>query len=248
VLHNSHNIGSSLWRNEVKNWAGSGRTKSPFVDLRVGDGYYGGVMSQPLDGLRSLFPVVAATHRDFADYVLEEDIQRVLDAIVEAGYSRLGKACYIRGMGHQPRSVYSKLEHIPGIRVVNYESLLPPGLRFIPSHRGLVKIDDSSKLPAVFNELTAQSMATIYVFDSSLEASFVDAVRHADARRDQSFGVKQDPGYLIYYLDEDRDDSPTGMVQFLSYDGSGPWGEIIKRDGPSSNPSRQSERANEGAV
>jgi len=160
----------------------------------------------------------------------------------------LGKVCYVRGMGHQPRSVYSQMERLPGIRVVNYESLLPPGLRFIPSHRGLVRIDDPSKLSAVFNELTAQSMATIYVFDASLEASFVDAVRHADAQRGQSFGVKQDPGYLIYYVDEDRDDSPTWMVDFLSYDESGPWGQIIRRDGPSSNPSRQSEGANEGAV
>ncbi len=184
-------------------------------------------MSQPLHGLRAFFPVVSPTHRDFADYVSEEDIQRVLNAIVESGYSRLGKVCYVRGMGHQPRSVYSRLEHLPGLRVVNSEGLLPPGLRFIPSHRGLVRIADPSKLPAVFNELTAQSMATIYVFDASLEASFIDTVRQGDPQRDESFGVKQDPGYLIYYVDEDRDDSPTGMVEFLSYDESGPWGEII---------------------
>jgi len=74
-------------------------------------------------------------------------------------------------------------------------------------------------------------MGTIYVFDASLEASFVEAVGHADAQRDQNFGVKQDTGYLIYYVDEDRDDSPTGMVEFLSYDESGPWEGIISRSG-----------------
>ncbi len=185
-------------------------------------------MSQPLDGFRSSFPTVTATDREFASYVSEDDVQTVVLAIVESGYARLGKVCYVRGMGHQPRSVYSQLERLPGTLVVNFESPLPRGLRFIPSHRGLVKIEDPSRLPTVFNDLTAQSMAMIYIFDASLEAGFIDAVRHARLQGDDSFGVKQDPSYLIYLVDEDRDDSPTGTVDFLSYDESGPWGKMIQ--------------------
>src|SRR5271166_1678548 len=67
----------------------------------------------------------------------------------------------------------------------------------------------------------------IYVFDVSLEAGFIHAVLHASERNDDSFGVKQDPGFLIYFVDEDRDDSPTGMVEFLSYHEAGPWKRII---------------------
>ena len=49
---------------------------------------------------------------------------------------------------------------------------------------------------AVFDVLTDRSMAVTYIFDASLEGAFVDAVRHIDAHRDCSFGVKQDPATL----------------------------------------------------
>ena len=81
-----------------------------------------------------------------------------------------------------------------------------------------MKVDNPSRLHTVFEALCAQSKAIVYVFDLSLESDFLHAARHVDAHRDWSFGVKRDPGgYLIYLVDEDRDDSPTSMVEFLSY-------------------------------
>ena len=157
----------------------------------------------------------------------DHDVELILATLAESGYSGLGKVCYVLGRGKLPRSTYSHMQGVSGIHVVIAESPLARRLRWLPSYRGLIRIDDPSRLPAVFDELTDQSMAATYIFDISLEAAFVDAVRHVDTHRDCSFGVKQDPGYLIYLVDADRDDSPTGMVEFLSYGGSAPWTSII---------------------
>lgn len=184
-------------------------------------------MSQIVEGFLRFFPHVSAADQEFASYVSEHDVEQMLVALAGSGYSALGKACYVFGTGMQPRSTYSHMEGLSGIRVVNYESPLLFGLRWLPSYRGLIRIDDPSRLSAVFSELTAQSIAIVYIFDVSLEAAFVDSVLHVDAQRDWSFGVKQDRGYVIYLVDEDRDDSPTGMVEFLSYGASGPWGSIL---------------------
>jgi hypothetical protein len=142
---------------------------------------------------------------------------------MKSGYWELGKVCYVLGTGKQPRSTYSKLKAQDGVQVVDCGSLLPPGLRWLPSYRGLVRIDDPSKLRVVFDQIVSQSDAVVYIFDASLEASFIEAVKSRKEPRDYSFGVKQDPGYLIYLVDEDRDDSPTGAVEFLSFDRSASW-------------------------
>jgi hypothetical protein len=170
---------------------------------------------------------VSPADEEFADYVSEPDVEKLLATLAESGYSALGKVCYVLGSGKLPRSTYTQLNDLSGIHVEIAESLLPPGLRWLPSYRGLVRIDDPLRLLAVFDQLTDQSKATVYIFDTSLDAAFVDAVRQMDTHRDCSFGVRQDPGYLIYLVGADRDDSPTGMVEFLSYGKSGPWKSII---------------------
>jgi hypothetical protein len=189
-------------------------------------------MSQLVEGFRASFPHVSAADREFASYVSQHDVELIVAKLADSSYSGLGKACYVLGTGAQPRSIYSHMEGLSGIHVVAYESPLPRGLRWLPSYRGLVRVDDPSRLCVVFDELTGQSTAVIYIFDVSLEAAFVDAARHKGAHRDCSFGVKQDPGYLIYLVDADRDDSPTGMVEFLSYGWSGPWKRIIGESRP----------------
>jgi hypothetical protein len=46
----------------------------------------------------------------------------------------------VRAFVAQPRAVCSQMDIIPGVRVVNYKSVFSH-LRFIPSHRGLVRVD-----------------------------------------------------------------------------------------------------------
>ena len=178
---------------------------------------------QILRGFRSSFPVVSPTDKEFARFVSESDVERLLALLMKSGYSDLGKICYVLGTGKQPRSTYSELKAQNGVHVVEYRSLLPPGLRWLPSYRGLVRIDDPSKLFVIFDQVVSQSEAVVYIFDASLETSFLEAVKCGKEPRDYSFGVKKDPGYLIYLVDEDRDDSPTGAVEFLSFDGSASW-------------------------
>ncbi len=149
-------------------------------------------MNQILQGFRNCFPRVSPAEQEFASYASEQDVEQMAASLAESGYSGLGKVCYVLGSGGQPRSAYSQLKGTAGIHVAIAKSLLPFGLRWIPSYRGLVRIDDASKLWTVFDELTV-SIATIYIFDTSLEDAFVDAVRRG-TNLNCSFVVKQDPG------------------------------------------------------
>jgi hypothetical protein len=184
---------------------------------------------QIIRGFRTDFPVVSPTDEESARFVSESDVEQMLAQLTKSGYPDLGKVCYISGSGGQPRCVYRDMKREPGVRVVSYRSVFPP-LWFLPSYGGLVRIDDPSKLYVVFDQVVSQSMAVVYIFDASLEASFLEAaVKRENEHGDCSFVVKRDPGYLIYLVDEDRDDSPTGAVEFLSYDRSGPWkSELLK--------------------
>lgn len=94
------------------------------------------------------------------------------------------------------------------------------------SYRGLVRIDEPSVIVNVVDKLTEQSMVVVFVFDATLESSFLECVRN-DKRRDPGCGVKADPGYLLYVVDADRYDSPTGMFHFLSCGSDGPWIELF---------------------
>jgi hypothetical protein len=169
-----------------------------------------------------------------ASFASESDVQQTLGALSDAGYGGAGAVCYVFGKGSKRRSFYSEMASMAGIQVTWYESLAPFGLRWIPSYQGLVKIDDPSKLPGTFHRIAFQSVAIVYIFDASLESSFVDAVKRYSKRGgDETFGVKSDPGYLIYFVDTDHDDSPTGMVDYLSFSRLGPWkGKIPERPSP----------------
>ncbi len=156
-------------------------------------------------------------------YVSEELINQVLSMLEESRQLDPARVCYVLGTGNHPRSSYADLHGQPGIRVVYYESVLPRGLRFIPSYRGFVKIDEPLALGDVFRKLIDRSTAIVLIFDAVLEPAFVESIRGLGKQTDYSFGIEADPGYLIYLVDADRDDSPTGMVHFLSYGKIGPW-------------------------
>ncbi len=90
----------------------------------------------------------------------------------------------------------------------------------IPSHQGLVKINKADALwPAVEVILEAE-MTTIFVFDRKLEAGFLEAAKSYDFRKtsDDSFGVKEDLGYLIYFVDAENWDEGVAEVVSLGKD------------------------------
>lgn len=194
-------------------------------------------MTKIVEAFRHIVPEATTTCREIGSYATEDTIAEILGKLERSGYSGEGRVCYVFGMGAQSRSAYADLEVRAGISVVHYESILPRLLRFVPGYRGLVKIEEPSMLRVVFENLMESSTAGAYVFDAAHEARFVDAVRDVDKSRDRSFGIESDPGYLIYLVDADRDDSPTGMVDFLSYGQDGPWKDIFDAKGDGEDPS-----------
>ena len=184
-------------------------------------------MSNITEGFRSYFPGTATTRREIGQYVSEEMIDRVILNLEASGYPSLGKVCYVFGAGSQPKSSFTELDRQTGVHVVHFESVLPRGLRFIASFRGLVKINEPSALGGAMRKLMDQATVTALIFDAAFEGAFVESVRNIDKHGDHSFGIKADPGHMIYLVDGDRDDSPTGMVHFLSYGVDGPWKELF---------------------
>ncbi|MBX9602977.1 MAG: hypothetical protein K2X35_18375 [Bryobacteraceae bacterium] len=73
------------------------------------------------------------------------------------------------------------------------------------------------------DKLTNQAMVIVFVFGANLESSFLERARQVEQRSDPGCGVKNDSGYLLYVVDADRYDSPTGMFHFLSCGGDDPW-------------------------
>ena len=176
------------------------------------------------------------TESQFDRFVEEDNVRRVLRNLSELRYGEWGKVCYIFGMGAHPRSSYTEIASQPGLQVVYYESVLPAGIRFlkyvIASYRGLIKIEDPAKLPGVFLKLMEKSMVGVYIFDAQLESRFLDAVQHVNVHKSYDFEVKVDPEYLIYLVDADNGESPSGIVEIVSY-GSGVHWRTILGDGVS---------------
>lgn len=181
------------------------------------------------DGFRTHFRPAETTAQEIGQYVSETTVDSVITRIATSGYGGLGKLCYAFGGGSLPRSSYTNLAGKVGVQVAYFESVLPHWLRFLPSYRGLVRIDDPSALRDVVDRLTDQAMVTVFVFDATLEAAFLASAQEAGRDSDHGFGVKRDPGYLIYVVDADRYDSPTGMFHFLSYGAAGPWVELFDK-------------------
>ncbi len=193
-------------------------------------------MDKITKGFQSYFKPAATTGWEVGQYTSEEVVYQILAKLEFSGYSKAIQVCYVFGSGGQPKSVYLEMGGQPGVRVVHFESLLPRGLRFIPSYRGLVRIDEPSSLGCVFMKVMEQASATTLIFSADLEEEFIASVRNIDKHTDYSFGIKADPGYMLYLVDEDRDDSPTGMAQFLSYGTKGPWKQLFEAGSDSIEP------------
>lgn len=184
-------------------------------------------MDRLTESFKSYFGPSPTTEYEIGQYATEGMIDGVLSLLKDSGYHSRGQVGYVFGAGGHPKSSYTDMEGTQGIRVVFSESVLPRGLGFIPSYRGLVKADHPGALEGVFRKLMEQSTVIALIFDEKLETAFLESVRAIDVHGDHSFGIKTDPAHLIYLVDEDRGDSPTGMVHYMAYSASGPWQELL---------------------
>ncbi len=124
-------------------------------------------------------------------------------------------------MGKHPKSTYVNLKGMSGIEVVWYGSLLPGYMAFLrvfmASYEGIVKVLEPIHASEVFNILSKMSMVGLYIFDKSLEHSFVQTIKEKkySAYADQI--IKDDSSYFTYQIDADSLESSTGIYEIVSY-------------------------------
>lgn len=159
------------------------------------------------------------TLREYSREIREEEFLTFLAKVSENRH--LDKSCFIFGMGKHPKSTYRTLQHIPGIEVIWYGSLLPWYLGLfrvaIASYEGIVKVSEPKLIKGTFERLSRMSMVGLYFFDKRLEDAFIETVKTRKFSYYADDLVKQDSGYLIYQVDADSLESSTGIFEIVSY-------------------------------
>lgn len=165
--------------------------------------------------------VNANTKSEFARDVSEDEVSAILKKLCCGLSARDQTVCYVFGMGAHPKSSYESIREFSGVKVIYSHSVLPRALRLlsplVASYQGLVKINDAKFLPLVFLKLMKQSMVGVYCFDKRIENEFLNATNKVRTTRKYDFGIKADPGYSLYMVDADNDESATGMLEIVSY-------------------------------
>jgi len=161
------------------------------------------------------------TLNEYDNEVTEELLDHHLNQIASIHEDSEGCACYVLGMGAQPKSTYAELRKESGIEVIWSKSILSGPSKLlsilVASHAGLIKISESEKLPSVVKKLCHLSMAGIYIFDQSMEQDFVDRVIRNPLPKEFDFEIKEDSGYFFYMVDADNAESSTGIYEIVSY-------------------------------
>lgn len=161
------------------------------------------------------------TLNEYDNEISEELLDHHLNQIVSVYSGSKGRACYVFGMGAQPKSTYTELKKESGIEVIWSKSILTGPSKLlsvlVASYAGLIKISAPEKLPSVVKKLCHLSMTGIYVFDQSMEKDFVDRVIRNPLPKKFDFGIKNDDGYFLYMVDADNAESSTGIYEIVSY-------------------------------
>jgi hypothetical protein len=149
-----------------------------------------------------------------------DQLELIVKKISERARLSSERVCYVYGSGGISLGTYEKISKLDGVDLVFTKSVLPFFLSFlrplIASESGLVRVKDPLILPDVFEFLTNQSMATIFIFSTEYESSFIEQVRQSSVVESFDFGVKKDPSYFMYLADTDNSESKTGIYEFVS--------------------------------
>jgi len=82
----------------------------------------------------------------------------------------------------------------------------------------LIKIKTIETLPNLIQALEAPTAAMLYIFDKKYEKQFVDEFDFVDNDRYFMHHIrKKDKTYLMYGIDTDNLESPTEMMEYVSY-------------------------------
>lgn len=142
-----------------------------------------------------------------------------------------GRVCYIYGMGSQPKSAFTELKSLEGIKVIWYDTILPkifkPLSFVVASYTGLIKVVDQELLSETFMKLIEMSMAGIYIFNKDYQDEFINQIKQNKRSPISDQIIKKDPSYFIYQVDADNYESSTGIFEVISYGKNCPE-ELIK--------------------
>ena len=105
------------------------------------------------------------------------------------------------------------------IKIVKTKSLRTGWLRVLPipvAITFLIKLNNKEELPEVVRCLESHSPIEVFVFDKSLEESFLRKFNLFDRVYTRNL-LSEDPEYLIYGMDFDNNESTTGSLEFIAY-------------------------------
>lgn len=149
-----------------------------------------------------------------------EHIQRRVTCLATCVQDNADRCVFVYSMGAMHESQVRQLRRQAGVEVVWSRSLIPgvllPLRLFFASYASLLRVTDVSKLGEVFFQVLEKSMAGVYEFSRTLEQQFVSQARAQNSENCYDFGVKADPAYMIYIVDADSLESPTGIYEIAS--------------------------------
>lgn len=126
----------------------------------------------------------------------------------------------VYAMGAQRKSSIAVLSEITGVEVLWARSLIPAYLApirlVIASYEYVARVDDMSRLEEAFLHALEHSMAALYVVAKDREDDLIRQMQVVQKRKKYDFGVKRDPGYLIYMVDADSFEASTGIYEIMS--------------------------------
>jgi hypothetical protein len=178
---------------------------------------------QNLEGYKT-FGTSENTRLEFVRLISFEQMKQNIAKIAKHLNLQEKHVCYVWGGGGNPKSTYQAMYKNNDVSVIFARSCLPVIFKIfgwlIPSHQGLVKINKAGALGPTVDAVVQAEMATIFVFDRKFEAGFLEAVKSYDFRKnsDDSFGVKEDGGYIIYFMDAENWDERVAEVVSLGKD------------------------------
>ncbi len=162
------------------------------------------------------------TAKEFSRDCTYDEVEETLRTISNSPSLEQGKkVAVVYGMGAQRSATYQSISSDGGVEVVGSRSLLRGAaalLRpFIASYEGVVRVTDPSRILYVFTRLMDKSMAALYCVEPERVGALVSQILHQKAEAPIDFGVKTDPGYLLYIVDADNEGSNTGIHEIVSF-------------------------------
>ncbi|GAA0770456.1 hypothetical protein LRH25_32230 [Ideonella azotifigens] len=152
--------------------------------------------------------------------VQSSDVQANVQALAAYAAAHPELSCVIFGTGAQTAQCYRDLAALPGVTLLFSESVTRGALRLlswlVPSHCGLLQLDEVRLAWPLFDKLMDASMAGLYLFERALLPEVIAQARAASSTLHYGLGLQQQPAHVAYLVDGDNEEVASGIVQIVS--------------------------------